>query len=117
LGNFCFSDIYHDNTLYSRLSYRQKIGMIPHIHFLNNSYQVFVQYILNRNGVINTIKKPIRFLFYDLFFNMVKENRVIWSLYYTKFKKINPIFNYILVQKKSPIKALKISKIKRFISN
>ncbi len=115
LGNFCFSDIYNDGVLYSRLSPRQKKGLIPKISFSKNSYSVSINYILNTGSAISIMKKPLWTLFNKSCFFIIKEFKLIWDLYFFKFKKINPIYNYIFVQKKSPFRALKISKIKRFL--
>jgi len=117
LGNFCFSDIYYDGVLYSRLSPRQKKGMIPKIYFSQSSYSVNINYISNISGFIKIIKRPLFGLIYNYFFKFIKKNRFIWRLYFLKFKKINPIMNYLFIQKKSPFKALKLSKIKKHLTN
>ncbi|MHA1251980.1 MAG: CapA family protein [Candidatus Helarchaeota archaeon] len=114
LGNFCFSDIFHNNFLYSKLSRRQKQGRILIVHFGENSYKVEFKHLVNENGFIKIIQRPIILhKIIQKLFPFVFKHFFLWKIYFFKLKIINPIFNYIFVQKKTIYNALKIEKVKK----
>ena len=115
LGNFCFSDIYQDGTLYSRLSSAQKKSIILEVDFKKNkNYEVRIIPIKNLNGYIKINKSKLCFVIFflrNVFFKLYKNSFLLRKIYYFKLKKINPIFNYIFVQKRSFLKILNFKKI------
>lgn len=116
VGNFCFSDIYHEGKLYSKLSKRNKRSLIIKIDFGIGKYQFNIIPIKNVDGVIVSdnmlLKSKIRFV-KKVLFVIFKKSKILWSLYFFSLKKITPIINYFFVQKGSLRDALKLAKIKR----
>lgn len=115
LGNFCFSNIFHEGKLYSRLSKTQKIGMVSHITFYKNSYDVEINFIKIDKGFIKRIKEPYKILFVHKIYPIIRTILPIWQIYFFMHRKINPIFNYLFVQRKSLVKALSIKKIMKHL--
>jgi hypothetical protein len=115
LGNFCFDDIYQYGELYTRLSKRQKISIIPQVKFYKEAYKVDVKAIKNKNNFIVPFRISLKYKLFNSFFKIIKNFKIIWSIYFFKYRKINPIFNYIFVQRKSILKAVKIHKIKKYL--
>jgi len=118
LGNFCFSDIYNDNQLYSRLSNRQRKSIILEIDFIkDDNYLVNIVPIRNINGYIKKSNKKLRLLqsyTRNYIFKFLKRSKILWNTYYIKLKKIDPIINYIFVQRGSIRKALTYDKISKY---
>ena len=118
LGNFCFSDIYNDNQLYTRLSNRQCKSIILEIDFIkDDNYLVNIVPISNINGYIKKSNKKLRLLqsyTRNYIFKFLKRSKILWSVYYLKLKKIDPIIDYIFVQRGSIKKALTYDKILKY---
>lgn len=115
LGNFCFSNIFHEGRLYSRLSGRQKIGMISQITFYNDSYAPDIIFIKNDREFIKRAKQPFKIAFDRTVYPLLRTIKPLWEINFFIFRKINPIFNYFLIQNKSLVKALSWEKIKKHI--
>lgn len=118
LGNFCFSDIYNENKLYSRLSFRQKKGMIVRVELTDSTMQIKKSFVKNKDGYIipnKNIFNVINITQQQLFYKIIQNHKLFWLIYYFKLNKINPVFNYIFVQKGNILKLFNFKKVIKHI--
>ena len=119
LGNFCFSDIYQDNKLYCKLSKRQKQSIVLEVDFKKNKeYSMNMIpiknigcYIIKSDNSFQYTKFHIR----NFVFKILKRSNILWKIYFFKLKKINPILNYLFIQRGSLKNALTYNKILKYL--
>jgi len=94
LGNFCFDDIIQDKEIFEIGRYRKRKAIIPEVLFLKNNYSVKVNHIKNNKGIIkwnNSAWRKLKMLWRNILFKFVKQNYLIWKIYFWHLKKIVPI--------------------------
>ncbi|MEX2567692.1 MAG: CapA family protein [Cyclobacteriaceae bacterium] len=119
LGNFCFSDIYFNNSIYKKLNSSNRKSAILLVNFKLDSYSCKYEYINNNNGFIN-IKNNYKhkFLFHVISKILLKifKYKIIWNLYFLKIKIINPIIYYIIYNDDKLIKKIRNIKINKIFN-
>ncbi len=118
LGNFCFADVYSDGKT-KEINQKGKESIILNVNFDKDSYLPQIIPIRNVNLFIEldeiVLKRYKKRLFY---FRFIKRIRIIWKLYYLKFKYIDPVFFYFRSNNRNfieKLKSLNWGKIKRFV--
>jgi len=118
LENFCFADIYSDGKI-KKIDQKGTESIILNINFDKNLYSPQIIPIRNVNLFIEPDEKVLKRYKKRLFyFKFIKRIRIIWRLYYLKFKYIDPVFFYFQGDKRDFIKKLRLldrNKIIRFI--
>jgi len=115
LGNFCFSNIHSDGKI-------QKKGtesIILNVVFSENSYTVNMIPIRNKNLYIEfdkvVLERYNRRIFY---FKIIKKIKILWGIYYLKFRYIDPTVFYFWRNNRkffARLKLLNFEKIKHFL--
>lgn len=93
LGNFCFSDVYHENKLHYKLREKNKVSIVVNIKFYKANYDVEVLQIRNKNHFIELNGKKNSHKS-NILFALLKKNVFCWKLYYIYLKKIDPLIYF-----------------------
>jgi len=118
LGNFCFSDIYHDHTLYYKLKVKNKNSIILNLKFEKNLYSLQFQPIQNERQFIKLKKRDNGFKIRLIFFWAIKNIPFLWKLTLIKHKYIAPPITFLFNKNYSwrkKIKSFSLKKIKIFL--
>lgn len=117
LGNFCFSDIYSDNKIIELDRKKRMKSAIISYNIIENKTQLYpidfenIKTIINDNIRRDINKRQKRFA-------LMKNNRFLWSLYFLKYKFLNPVFFYFFGNDRKfwyQLNKLNIGKIRRFL--
>lgn len=119
LGNFCFSNIYSDGRIKEIDMKKGTESIILNALFNKNSYSVEMIPVRNKNlylefdeVVLEKYRKRI------LHFKIIKKIKILWEIYYLKFRYIDPTIFYFLGNNRKffeRLKLLNFGKIKRFL--
>jgi poly-gamma-glutamate synthesis protein (capsule biosynthesis protein) len=119
LGNFCFADIYSDGELYEVDREDGCQSIVVNIEFHKTDYDVSIQHIENKNLFImlddrDSIKD--RYIRRIKTFNLIKNKKYLWKIYWLKHKHYNPIKFYFFGNNRNPFKQLKKLGFKKIIN-
>ena len=112
LGNFCFDDVETDGKTYPIGRYRKRKGIVVTLDIDENdfSYGVRVQRIRNKKCFIHKQSGMLKLRLRNARFQVLTCCKSLWKLNFWWFRKISPIFIY-LMESPDPIKT-KLSKFK-----
>lgn len=98
LGNFCFDDVETDGKIYPIGRYRKRKGIIATLNIdeNNHTYDVAIQRIHNIDGFIQKQKGKLKLSLRNLRFKLLENCKPVWKLDFLCFRKISPIFIYLL---------------------
>ncbi len=118
LGNFCFSDIISDGKLIEIERGKRTEGAILQVPLETNQSNKIIP-IENQNLFIYHNEK-VKFKLYKRlrWFKIIKRYRLIWWLYYLKYRYFDPILFYFWGNNRNVYKQLKklnFGKIRRFL--
>ncbi len=118
LGNFCFDDIIQDDEVFQIGRYRKRKTIIPTVIFYKNSYSVEVVHAKNKKGFIyknDSFFRKIKMDWRNIIFKLIKNNKLLWKLYYWHLKKIVPIIIYFIEANEGIVKKLITLDLKRVV--
>ena len=119
MGNFCFSDIHSDGRIKEIDKKKGAESIILNVVFSKNSYTVNMIPIRNKNLYLEfdkvVLERYKRRIFY---FKIINKIKILWGIYYLKFRYIDPIIFYFWGNDRkffANLKLLNFKKIKRFL--
>lgn len=98
LGNFCFDDVETDGKIYPIGRYRKRKGIVATLNIDENSfnYDVAVQRIRNVRGFIQKQNGRLKLGIRNLKYKVLMRNKPLWKLDFQWFRKVSPIFIYLV---------------------
>jgi hypothetical protein len=116
LGNFCFSNIYSDGRIKEIDKKKGAESIILNVVFSKNSYTVNMIPIRNKNLYLEfdkvVLERYKRRIFY---FKIINKIKILWGIYYLKFRYIDPIIFYFWGNDHKFLNKLSEIKIKKII--
>lgn len=119
LGNFCFSNIHSDGRIKEIDQEKGTESIILKVVFSKNSYKVNMIPIRNRNLYLEFNKAVLeRYKRRIFYFKIINKIKILWGIYYLKFRYIDPTVFYFWGNNRkffARLKLLNFGKIKHFL--
>ena len=118
LGNFCFADINFDNKIREIKRGKETESIIVNVFFQKSKYHIKLLPIKNKEMQMIEDKEVLRRITKrNKIFYYLRNHKILWYLYYVKFKYIEPITFYLWGNDHkffNQINEVDMGKIKRF---
>jgi poly-gamma-glutamate synthesis protein (capsule biosynthesis protein) len=113
LGNFCFSP--YPEIKIQNLHPNSRKGLFFIYNFSKNQFQ---NYNVSNNRQFLTYTNKVYSK--NLLFNLIWSHILFWNIYYFLFRKIKPIFDFVILQDGNifqKVRRLNLQKLRKFIKN
>ena len=117
LGNFCFADIYCDGKHLELEKGKRTESALLNVRLEDDFFKTLIGIENNNLHVCQNNIVVEKWNNRNNLFKVVTSNKLVWKLYYLKFKKIDPIVVFLFGNGRNPFKQLLKLNIKKAINH